>query len=336
MANEWNVSYPLDHTKVGSLPGEIRKLKDSVKDQIDREHETPVDGDATGSEHSLGSAVLYIGTSAPTNRPDGATALASNNIDKGRIWLDTNYTPPALKYWDGDSWETLGILVVGASPTQCFLISTTAEDSDGGRESQVRAKGTQSGAEVTTLGMIEFSHEGASDDQKGQMKIIVNDGDDSDTPSKVALVVKSTGKIDASESLSILDEDNMASDDADVLATQQSIKAYVDSLVGSSYHLISVGGTPTKVYTKYFTGNLDADAETAVAHGVTNGLTKILHVSGSAVDDTTGRMYTSDSRASAVTNRGIALEWDGTNVYFASVGSFFQSNAYVIKVDYIL
>lgn len=92
------------------MPGEIRKLKDSCKDQIDREHETPVDGDATGGEHSSGSAVAYEGTSTPANRPDGATALADNAIDRGRLWLDDNSDPPVLKRWDGSAWETLQTL----------------------------------------------------------------------------------------------------------------------------------------------------------------------------------------------------------------------------------
>lgn len=104
MANEWNTSYPVDHTKIGGVPGEIRKLKDSCKDQLDREHETPVDGDATGGEHSGGSAVAYEGTSTPTTRPDGATALADNAIDRGRMWLDDNGDPPNLKRWTGSAF----------------------------------------------------------------------------------------------------------------------------------------------------------------------------------------------------------------------------------------
>lgn len=121
MANEWNVSYPLDHTLISDVPGEIRKLKDSCKDQLDREHETPVDGDATGSEHSNGSAVAYEGTGTPTNRPDGATALADNAIDRGRLWLDDNYDPPMLKRWKAAAFEP----VVGT-----HLSAYTDEDSD--------------------------------------------------------------------------------------------------------------------------------------------------------------------------------------------------------------
>jgi hypothetical protein len=71
------------------------------------EHETPVDGDATGSEHSSGSAVAYEGTSTPANRPDGSTALANNAIDRGRLWLDDNSDPPVLKRWAGAAFETV-------------------------------------------------------------------------------------------------------------------------------------------------------------------------------------------------------------------------------------
>jgi hypothetical protein len=109
MANEWNIAYPLDHTTIGGLPGAIKTLKDSCKDQIDREHETPVDGDATGGEHSSGSGVAYEGTSTPATRPDGATALADNAIDRGRLWIDGNKTQLTLKRWSGSAWVTVGM-----------------------------------------------------------------------------------------------------------------------------------------------------------------------------------------------------------------------------------
>lgn len=114
IANEWNVSYPLDHTKIGDVPGEIRKLKDSTKDQIDREHETPVDGDATGGEHSNGSAVAYVGAATPTNRPDGATALADNDVDDGRLWLDDTVTPAILKRWKDSAFALVQTTPFGA------------------------------------------------------------------------------------------------------------------------------------------------------------------------------------------------------------------------------
>jgi hypothetical protein len=105
MANEWNITYPINHTEIGDGPLEIRKLKTSTKTQIDREHETPVDGDATGGEHSNGSAVTYVGSDAPTKRPDGSTALGDNDIDNGRLWIDDTESPGRLKRWKGDGFE---------------------------------------------------------------------------------------------------------------------------------------------------------------------------------------------------------------------------------------
>ena len=69
----------------------------------------PVDGDATGGEHSNGSAVCYQDTATPSNRPDGATALASNAIDKGRLWIDDNKTQVPIKRWNGSAWVTAGM-----------------------------------------------------------------------------------------------------------------------------------------------------------------------------------------------------------------------------------
>ena len=107
MANEWNLSYPIDHTLISDVPGEIRKLKDSVKDQLKHEHETPVDGDATGSEHSSGSAVAYEGSSTPSTRPGGAT-LGDNAIDRGRIWINDG---GKLKRWSGTAFVGAGGIV---------------------------------------------------------------------------------------------------------------------------------------------------------------------------------------------------------------------------------
>lgn len=124
MANEWNVSYPLDHTLISAVPGEVRKLKDSCKDQLKREHEDPVDGDATGAEHSSGSAVAYEGTATPTNRPDGTTALADNAIDRGRLWLDDNHAIPALKRWNGSAFEVISGAVLQVVNFQTGAVAT--------------------------------------------------------------------------------------------------------------------------------------------------------------------------------------------------------------------
>jgi len=120
-------------------------------------------------------------------------------------------------------------LTISFADATLTLQNTDEEDTDAGRQSRFIVKGEQSGGEVTTLGYLEFSHEGASDDQKGQWKLVVNDGDDDDAPSKTSLVGMSTGKIDASESAAISTDTGLAEDDDDLLASQKAIKAYVDA-----------------------------------------------------------------------------------------------------------
>jgi len=62
------------------------------------------------------------------------------------------------------------------------LHNSTHEDSDGGRESRINFKGEQSGEEETTLARIQVQHDGAADDQKGEIILSTNDGADADTP----------------------------------------------------------------------------------------------------------------------------------------------------------
>jgi hypothetical protein len=66
--------------------------------------------------------------------------------------------------------------------------NTDAENSAGGRQSRFIVKGEQDGNEVTTLGYIEFSHEGTGDDENGQLRIYLNAGSDGDTPTLAATI----------------------------------------------------------------------------------------------------------------------------------------------------
>jgi len=177
----------------------------------------------------LAEAHPYYQASAPSTKPDGSTALDED--DNGRLWIDSDDNKIyILTDYSGPTWtEQTGSNSYSASDATYTLQNTDQEDTDGGRQVRYIGKGEQSGGEATTLGYIEFSHEGTGDDQAGQFILMLNDGDDGDAPSKQAIGFMSTGKIDVANSLSVLDEDDMSSDDAEVLATQQSIKAYVDS-----------------------------------------------------------------------------------------------------------
>ncbi len=150
----------------------------------------------------------------------------------------------------------------------------------------------------------------------------------------------------------VLNEDDLSTDSDTQIATQQSIKAYVDlDSTGSVMHDAEGGfnncdivdndagpsTTKTKIYTKYIIGTLDADSETSVAHGVSTGLTKILSVSVKVYEDTgftANVIYGFREAASASVS--YYVHHDDTNIDFAAVGSSLQGNAYYIKIDYIL
>jgi len=53
----------------------------------------------------------------------------------------------------------------------------------------------RSGGEQSTLGKIEFSHDGAADDEKGQIGIYTNDGSDGDSPT-LRMTIDSAGATD--------------------------------------------------------------------------------------------------------------------------------------------
>ena len=76
---------------------------------------------------------------------------------------------------------TLNSSVIKSNTT---LKNDTEEDSDGGRESKVIFSGEQSGGEITTLAEIEASHDGTSDDQKGDLILRTNDGNDGTSPTE--------------------------------------------------------------------------------------------------------------------------------------------------------
>jgi len=64
------------------------------------------------------------------------------------------------------------------------IVNSTHEDTDGGREGKVTFKGQQSGGEETTLAQIQASHDGTSDDEKGDLIFKTNDGSDGSSPTE--------------------------------------------------------------------------------------------------------------------------------------------------------
>ncbi|MAK37696.1 MAG: hypothetical protein CMC15_16170 [Flavobacteriaceae bacterium] len=125
--------------------------------------------------------------------PTGA-AIAAGSITSGGVYL-VAYEASVDKFMliGGSHSGGDNPFIYNSSPT-LTLENSTSEDTSGGRESQVVFKGLQSGSEESTLVKITASHEGTSDDQKGQLVIGVNDGDDNDAPT-TAVTVASTKNV---------------------------------------------------------------------------------------------------------------------------------------------
>ncbi|KKN77245.1 hypothetical protein LCGC14_0362230 [marine sediment metagenome] len=141
----------------------------------------------------------------------------------------------------------------------------------------------------------------------------------------------------------VLDEDDLTSDSATNLATQQSIKAYVDlDSTGSVMHdaeggftNADVDGVKTKVYTKYITGTLDASSSKNVAHGIT-GIDNILGADVIVFNSTTSSYWVTEIRQTSSGVANFSATYDGTNVIFIAVGTQFQSQKFRIRLDYKL
>ena len=172
--------------------------------------------DAQGAKTTAGSSNTYTLAAARTVSSYAAGdnyVIKANHSNTGAATLNVDsvgakaIVTPALNALEADSIRAGGvyqiayeasadkfILVNGAHPSesQITLKNPTSEDTSGGRESQVVFKGLQSGGEESTLVKIQASHEGTSDDEKGQLIVGVNDGDDGASPT-TAVTVASTG-----------------------------------------------------------------------------------------------------------------------------------------------
>ena len=136
----WDTAAPDINDGYGRVCLELRDLRIGTATRLNKEHVTIADSGA-GGEHLNGSAVAYEGSDAITQRPDEATDLADNAIDRGRLWLDDNYDPSVLKRWDGSAWEVVGRMLVDDESLVVTMLNHKQEDIDGGRETTLVFKG---------------------------------------------------------------------------------------------------------------------------------------------------------------------------------------------------
>ena len=74
------------------------------------------------------------------------------------------------------------ILEIASGNPYLTLRNTTAENTFGGRESEIIFKGEMVGGDVSSLGVLKFSHNGTGYDENGRFEIKVNTGSDGNTP----------------------------------------------------------------------------------------------------------------------------------------------------------
>ena len=67
---------------------------------------------------------------------------------------------------------------------EVILKNTTETDADGSRDGKITFKGEQSGGEESVLAQIQSSHDGTSDDEKGDLIFKTNDGSDGASPTE--------------------------------------------------------------------------------------------------------------------------------------------------------
>ncbi len=77
---------------------------------------------------------------------------------------------------------------------EVILKNTTETDADGSRDGKITFKGEQSGGEESTLAQIQSSHDGTSDDQKGDLIFKTNDGSDGASPT-TRMTIDSAGQV---------------------------------------------------------------------------------------------------------------------------------------------
>ena len=96
-----------------------------------------------------------------------------------------------------------------------------------------------------------------------------------------------------------------------------------------------INGTDTRIFTKYFTGTLDSDADTDVAHGVTAAnILAVDVIVGTATVFAVMERFLESSPATEATD-GANVIYDATNIKFFAIGTNYQGQAYRIKIDYI-
>jgi len=121
----WDTSIPVLGSDRREGAQEIRGLRAGVGVRMNKEH-IDMSGStapADGGEHIKGSGMAYIESSmsAHTFRPDGSTALTSQ--DEGRLGVDTG--SKAIWYYNGSGWTQTATIAPNHTSTSIFTDVTS-------------------------------------------------------------------------------------------------------------------------------------------------------------------------------------------------------------------
>jgi len=259
---------PLDSLDSGSPGGNNTAVgHDALTANTTASDNTAVGKDAlktnsTGANNTaVGDGALLANSTAASSTAVGASALTASTgtlntaigFDSGQLitsgtkntivgsfdgnqgGLDIRTSDSHIVLSDGDGNPRLiiddgGNVDIGGETTVLKLKNTTHEDTDGGRESKITFQGEQSGGEQSFLAQIQASHDGAADDQKGDLIFRTNDGSDGTSPTE-AMRIQSDQTILAGSPTT--DDDQ----------TFQVIKTGASSTLGIHSNRASVGGS---------------------------------------------------------------------------------------------
>jgi hypothetical protein len=157
--------------------------------------------DSVGDGSAVGAIDFFAGSSSQTRIGLILGAASGTSEDQGMLQF---YTKPSGSIAERMRIDADGNVGIGATPGTLLelfgtapyltLRNSTHEDGDGGRESKIIFEGEQSGSEDSTLAVIQASHDGASDDEKGDLIFSTNDGSDGASPTE-AMRIDSAGLV---------------------------------------------------------------------------------------------------------------------------------------------
>ncbi len=217
----WDTVSPDIDQPIGNHYKELYDLRKGVAIRMDKEHETLASSSA-GGVHKQGSARAFFQDAAPATQVDGS---AFDSGDLGSLWFDTDATPDnqfnvltaTTPTWTPISTEVIAVLLASGrvfgstlGVTGDFAVNTD--------------KFTVTAASGNTLVAGDFAV------NTDKLTVAGATGN-----TLVAGTLDVTGNTDPTSyeatNGGFKDEDTMSSDSATAVASQQSVKAYVDNQI---------------------------------------------------------------------------------------------------------